>query len=294
MAGLKEIKSRIKSVKNTKKITYAMKLVSATKLKKAQEAVELSRDYTKALESLVASLAAEQEDLGAAHPLLSDRDKEENILLIVVGASRGLCGGYNTNVNRAVSKFYEAHAGKNISAICLGRKPSEFFRNQGLSYAQAHEDLKEDPNTWPLDHIMATAEDSFLTGAVDAVYVLYTQFYSALSMEVTTSKMLPLDPSALIHADEQENTAMPGDRIFEPSPAEVFTAVVPRIISSRFRQVCLEAKAGEQGSRMTAMDSATKNASDLIDSLTRTQNRLRQTGITSQILDIIGGAEGLK
>ena len=294
MAGLKEIKSRIKSVKNTQKITYAMKLVSATKLRRAQEAVELSREYTNALSALVGRIALEQQDVDFQHPLFEQRENVQKIALLVVGGNRGLCGAYNSNVNRAVDAFYKAHAGKEISSIVLGKKPCEHFKKKKIPLQQGFEDLSDDPNTWPLQDIMNQLEDSFVSGAVDAVYVIYTKFISALTMSVEAIQFLPVNAQALIAETQELTGTTTGGVLFEPSPEEVFASIVPRIVNGKLQQACLETKASEQGSRMTAMDAATKNASDLIESLTRTYNRLRQSGITAEILDIIGGAEGIK
>lgn len=294
MAGLKEIKSRIKSVKNTQKITYAMKLVSATKLRKAQDAVELSREYTNALSALVGRIALEQQDVDFQHPLFEKRENVRRVALIVVGGNRGLCGAFNANVNRAIDAFFKAHAGKEVRAIVLGKKPCDHFKKRRLPMQQAYDDLSDDPNTWPLQDVMDQVEDAFVTGAVDAVYVIYTRFISALTMTVEAAQFLPVDAQALIEETQGLGTSVAGGVLFEPSPEEVFTSIVPRIVRGKLRQACLETKASEQGSRMTAMDAATKNASDLIESLTRTYNRLRQSGITAEILDIIGGAEGIK
>lgn len=295
MAGLREIRTRIKSVTNTKKTTYAMKLVSATKLRKAQEAVELSREYTNALAALVARIIREKQDGALAHPLLEQRTTVKRIALIVVGANRGLCGAYNTNVNRAIDAFYKKHSDKEIDVIALGRKPIEYFKKHEIDCLARYNDLTDDPNSWPLEDIMASMEDAFHAGSIDAVYVLYTRFFSALTMSAEAVQFLPVDAAALIAESEAVSDSSPqGGVLFEPSAEEVFMSIIPRIVSGKLRQACLDSKASEHGSRMTAMDSATKNASDLIDSLTRKFNRLRQSSITSEILDIIGGAEGLK
>ena len=295
MAGLREVRNRIKSVKNTKKTTYAMKLVSATKLGKAQEAVELSRDYTNALGALVAQIVQDSKEEDLKHPLLEQRDKLERIALVVVGGNRGLCGAYNTGVNRAVESFLQENKDKEMDFYAVGRKPAEYFRKCEIDCKQSYEDLGDDPNTWPLADLMASLEDSFIAGEVDAVYVIYTKFYSALSQSAEAIQFLPVSPDALIaESEEAAEGATVGGVVFEPSPAEVFLSIVPRIVSGKLRQACLDAKASEHGSRMTAMDSATKNASDLIDKLNRKYNKVRQSNITSDILDIIGGAEGLK
>jgi F-type H+-transporting ATPase subunit gamma len=292
MPGTKEIVSRIQSVKNTKKITYAMKLVSATKLRKSQEAVELARDYNNSLANLLARLASDNSDLGEAHPFLEKRT-EKNIALIIIGGSRGLCGAYNSNINRAVDKFYQEHSNQKIDTFIFGKKPAEYFRRRNRACTLSYENLSDDPNAWPIADLMSKIEDGYNEGTYSAVYLIYTKFKSAITVTAETQKFLPVDLQSLMTSTNQEASKL-GSLLFEPTPEAVFRALIPRIVSSKFRQASLESKASEQGSRMTAMDSATKNANELIGKLTLKYNKLRQTGITSELLDIIGGAEGLK
>lgn len=291
MPGTKEIVNRIKSVKNTKKITYAMKLVSATKLRRAQEAVESARHYNRALSELLARLAFN--DIEISHRFLEKRP-ENKVALVVIGGSRGLCGAYNSNINKAVEKFYREHANQQIDAYLLGRKPTEYFKKRSRSFKKSFEQLNDDPNKWPILEIMEQIEDGFAASAYDSVYFIYTRFKSAISVYAETHQLLPVNPQSLLEEIQDIDKRQQSAVLFEPSAHEVFEALIPRIVRGRFRQACLESKASEQGSRMTAMDAATKNASELIDSLTLTYNKLRQSGITSQLLDIMGGAEGLK
>ncbi|MCB0333362.1 MAG: F0F1 ATP synthase subunit gamma, partial [Bdellovibrionales bacterium] len=182
MAGLKDIKRRIKSVKNTKKITYAMKLVSAAKLKKAQDAVKASREYTDALTELLANLSRECEGADFSHPLMEAHTEVKKVRLIIIGGSRGLCGGYNTNINKrvlkAIDELSEKHPGAVIESVILGKKPAEFFRIRQMKYAASHEGLPEDANLWPVDDICLQLESDFLKGEIDEAYLLYTQFRS--------------------------------------------------------------------------------------------------------------------
>lgn len=295
MAGLKEIDRRRKSVRNTKKITYAMKLVSAAKLRKAQEAVTRSRQYTDAINGLLAQILQETGASGFSHPLMQPHNEVKTIAFLVIGGGRGLCGGYNTNLNKKVDAFIKEKTNNgaipSVSYI-LGKKPAEHFRRVKRAYQTAHEKLGEDANTWPINEVCQDLEHQFLEGKIDELYVIYTKFKSALSMNPTADKLLPMDPSSLPAATSTVEQGS-GTTIFEPSTQEVFAALIPRIMRSKVRQAALDAKASEQGSRMTAMENATKNASEIIYTLDLKYNKLRQSRITAELLDIIGGAEAL-
>lgn len=291
MAGLKEIDRRRKSVRNTKKITYAMKLVSAAKLRKAQDAVTRSRQYTDALNGLLGDIVASSGSLDFAHPLMQAHSEVKNIGVLVIGGGRGLCGGYNTNLNKKIEAFLKEKASFELSAHILGKKPAEHFRRVKRAYVQSFENLSDDASTWPVEEVCRGLEQDFLDGKIDELYVIYTKFKSALSMTPLVEKLLPMDPSSL-PVSEAENVSG-GTTLFEPSAEAVFTALVPRLMRSKVRQAALDAKASEQGSRMTAMENATKNASEIIYSLDLKYNKLRQSRITAELLDIIGGAEAL-
>lgn len=295
MAGLKEIRRRLKSVNNTKKITYAMKLVSAAKLRKTQEAVVKSRSYTDALKGVLAQLGVGGE---YSHPLLEARTNVRRIRVLVLGGARGLSGAYNTNVNRmveTVAKDLSAkHPGAQISWVIMGKKPAEYFRRVGRQYEEAIETLPDDPNSWPINDVCQKLEIGFLKEDFDELHVIYTRFRSAISLIPTTEQLFPLSREALSGDMADAPTERNDIAIFEPNPQRVFNAVVPRIVRAMVRQAAFDTKASEHASRMTAMDNATKNASELIDTLTLKRNKLRQTGITNQLLDIVGGAEALK
>lgn len=296
MAGEKEIRRRLKSVKNTKKITYAMKLVSAAKLRKTQEAVVRSRGYTDALRGVIAQLQAGGD---YTHPLLEPREQVKRIRILALGGSRGLCGGFNTNLNKRIEALYgelaKTHPQAEVSCTILGKKPAEYFRRIGRTYVEARETLPEDPSVWPINEVCQALELEFLKGDFDELYLVYTKFRSAITLVATAEKIFPLDKGALTAAATGvASLSQPGITVFEPNEKRVFDAVVPRIVRAMVRQAAFDTKASEHASRMTAMDNATKNASDLIHSLTLKRNKLRQTGITSQLLDIVGGAEALK
>ncbi len=295
MAGLKDIKRRIRSVKNTKKITYAMKLVSAAKLRKAQDAVKAAREYTDALGELLGQVLSG--DVANNHPLMNERKEIKNIILLVVGGSRGLCGGYNTNVNKNVEltlkRLQESNPEAKIESILIGKKPVEHYKLMKRTPLDTYIELPEDANKWPIDEICAVLEGKFLNEEVDEVHMLYTRFKSAMSQDVISEKILPVSASSLgeVTSSTEESEESQVEAIFEPSAAAVFEAIIPRVLRTMVRQAGLDAKASEHGSRMVAMDAATKNAGELADKLTLTHNKLRQTAITAELLDIIGGAE---
>lgn len=295
MANWRDIQKRIGSVKNTKKITYAMKLVSAAKLRKAQDAVASGQVYSSALLALLRELLEALDTADFSDPLITVREEVKRIGVLVVGASRGLCGSYNSNVNKELERFLKEQEenGVEVELTILGRKPAEHCRRKEIEYAQSFEELPDDPSEWPLDDITYELEKKFVKGEIDQVNVIYTKFKSALSMKAQSIQLLPMDANELLEGEAEESEVVPGVTLFEPSVADVFSAVLPRILQTRVQQTCFDAKAGEHGSRMTAMDNATSNASDLIHTLTLKCNKLRQASVTSEILDIVGGAEAL-
>jgi F-type H+-transporting ATPase subunit gamma len=272
-----------------------MKLVAAAKLRKAQDSVTASRAYRNALNELLAELVAEAGNLDVVNPLLTARESVKTVRLLVVGGSRGLCGAYNSNVNRRVDAFMKERQAKGIEVetVILGRKPAEFFRRVRRPYLKSYETLPEDAPRWPIDEIAGELEEGFVKGDADEVYILYTRFKSALSMSVVTEKLLPMDASMVASMGAGKKREPSGVTLFEPSIAEVFAAALPRILRSNILQAALDAKASEQGSRMTAMEAATKNAGDLSRRLQLTYNKVRQLRITSELLDIIGGSEAI-
>ena len=297
-AGTKELRRRLISVRNTRKITYAMKLVSAAKLRKAQDAVVQSRQYTNAINALLRELIAQTGTSDFSHPLMERHHEVKTIRLLVAGGGRGLCGAYNTNVNKQIDAAFRdlkaANPSAAIEVVVLGKKPAEYLRRSGKPTLTTYENLSEDANQWPVDEVCRSLENDYISGAVDEVYMIYTHFKSAMSMTARCDRILPMDKDSITADTGGAAGSVPeGVTLFEPSVSDVFSAVIPRILRSRVRQSCLDAKASEQASRMTAMDAATKNAGDLIKKLQLAYNKLRQSGITAELLDIIGGAEAI-
>ena len=255
-----------------------MKLVSAAKLRKTQEAAAKSRVYTNALKGVLSQLQTGSE---FSHPLLEAKAEVKRVRVLVLGGARGLCGAFNTNINRAVDAFYREHPN------------CEHFRRTGKAYVNSVETLPEDPLLWPTDEACKKLEAEFLEGKFDELHLVYTRFKSAISMKATVERIFPLDKEALEGGKVEATEGPTGNTLIEPGAKEVFDVVVPRIVRAIIRQSALDTKASEHASRMTAMDNATKNASELIHTLTQKRNKLRQAGITNQLLDIVGGAEAL-
>jgi F-type H+-transporting ATPase subunit gamma len=308
MAGLKEIKRRLASVNNTKKITYAMKLVAAAKLRKVQEEVVGFRRYRGSLYEMhdVLKLAFDSssghEDVGT--DLLSEERDVKSVCLLIVGGFRGLAGGYNSNVSKAIDATLKTvnqkYPGAVISAVVLGKKACEHLRKRRIRIEKSYEKLPDSVSKWPLSEIVDKVVADYRSGDVDKTFLIFTEFRSALSQHVTTNQLLPFaartgDVGVVGGSKGVEKSSSSAlDVICEPSIKEVLAEVVQRMVMAELVYASLNGQASEHGSRMTAMDAATKNASDLVDRLRLTYNKLRQSGITAELLDIIGGAEAIR
>jgi len=286
-AGVREFKRRIRSVQSTQKITKAMKMVAAAKLRRAQEAAEASRPYTETLQGTLARLSGLSVDI--EHPLLAKRAEVTKVGYIVVTADRGLCGGYNTNIIRACTDNIETddrNPSKGI--IAVGRKARDFFRKRGgleaefinlgdkISFADARE-------------IAQYVINAYENEEFDEIYIVYARFINALRQLPTVVKILPIEPPEAKETDEKIKV----EYIYEPSAEEILVTLLPRYVGSQIYHAMLEGKASEHGARMTAMGNASENAGEIIDNLTLKMNKVRQAAITDEILDIVGGAEAL-
>jgi F-type H+-transporting ATPase subunit gamma len=287
-AGVREFKRRIRSVKNTQQITKAMKAVSASKLRRAQEKAEASRPYTETLNGTLARLSGLSVDV--EHPLLKKRAEVTKVGYIVVTADRGLCGGYNTNIIRAATDAINADERKPVKGIiAVGRKGRDFFRKRGgleaefvnlgdkISYADARE-------------ISQYVTNAYENEEFDEIYLVYARFVNALRQVPTVVKLLPIEAPENAASEDKINV----EYIYEPSAEEILVNLLPRYVGSQIFHAMLEGKASEHGARMTAMGNASENAGEIIDNLTLKMNKVRQAAITDEILDIVGGAEALK
>jgi F-type H+-transporting ATPase subunit gamma len=287
MASLKSIKKRIVSVKNTRQITKAMKMVSAAKLRRAQENVVAARPYAKKLGEVLQSLAGNQE--GDQHPLLEKREVKK-LLLIVVTSDRGLCGGFNSNLCKAGDRFIKEQQGafEQVSVLTIGRKGYEFLKSRHTVYKNFSNILSK-PNYQTAAMLAQEVIDGFLAGEYDQVELLYNSFRTVMSQDITFQQLLPVVPEAATAADEA-----PVEYIYEPSVGELLAEILPKNIEVQIFKAMLESVAGEHGARMTAMDSASKNASEMIGKLTLQYNRARQAAITTELMEIISGSESIK
>jgi F-type H+-transporting ATPase subunit gamma len=286
MATLKIIRKRITSIRNTQQITKAMKMVSAAKLRRAQEAALMARPYADKMNDILANLSARVSR--AAHPLLTARE-EKRIELVLVTSDRGLCGGYNANLIRAAEAFIRRQGGgKEILLALVGRKGADFYRRRRGETGERYLNFLSTPAEELAAAIAEKLINRFVDGETDAVYLLYSHFRSALSQVPTVEKILPV---ALSENQEPEQLT---EYLYEPGADELLSSLLPKITEIKIQRALLEATASEHGARMTAMDSATTNASKMMGSLTLQMNRARQASITRELMEIVGTAEALK
>ncbi len=291
MANLIDIRRRIRSVKNTQQITKAVKMVAASKLRRSQDRAIASRPYATTLEAVLRSVASRvrpREDGAPLHPLLATRE-EKSVVLLVVSGDKGLAGGFNTNVNRAVATFVRKAKDRgvaNVRLVTLGKKANDFWRRRPVEILEARTGLAAlgVATTAEIGRALAAR---FVSGEADAVYVVSNEFRSAISQVVRTKRLLPI-------ALESAAAAPAGpDYLYEPSPEEILGILLPRFLEFQMYRVILESQAAFFAAQMTAMDSASKNAGDMIDSLTLIYNRARQARITKELIEIVSGAAAL-
>jgi len=286
MASLKTIRKRISSVRNTQQITKAMKMVAAARLRRAQEAATATRPYAEKLESLLRSVAAR---VGAeAHPLLQTPAEERRVHLLVVTADRGLCGGYNSNLIKAAEAFLQERASQEVELTLVGRRGFDHFKKRPVRIVDQHINLFGGPSRALAEELGQKLAAQYSAGETDGVYVLYSRFRSALSQVPTVIKLLPISSEAV----SGDQPAL--DYLYEPEAKTLLERLLKQYINTLIQSAFLEAVASEHAARMTAMDSATSNASEMISRLTLQMNRARQAAITKELMEIVSGAEALK
>jgi len=293
MASLKELRSRIGSVKQTQKITSAMKLVAASKLRRAQEQAEASRPFAARMAEMLANLAAGVADIQGAPPLLAGTGSEAVHLLVVATADRGLCGGFNSSIARGARRRIRAlqEEGKQVKLLIIGRKGRDSLRRD---YGQMIVETFEGIGRRRLQYAEVVAiaerlEQMYQAGAFDVCTIIYNRFRSAITQELTFQQLIPVQPSEVEEAEQEVKAVYE----FEPDEEAILKELLPRNLAVQIYGALVENAASEQGARMTAMDSATRNAGDMIDRLTLTYNRTRQAQITRELIEIISGAEAL-
>ena len=298
MASLKELKNRIGSVKNTQKITRAMQMVAAAKLRKAQEAAEASRPYAERMRSVIANLASSMGEGGDAPELLVGNGNDDTVMLVVMAADRGLAGGFNSNiVRRAREEITRLERdGKAVKLYVVGKKSRDgldrLYGNKIVHYIS----LKEE-RTLHAGIAQGIGEDivrRFREGEFGVAKLVFSQFVNVMTQEPTVATLIPANADMVADAGEVEGPDLQGAiYTYEPSEAGILEILLPRNINTQIFSALLENQAGEMGSKMTAMDNATRNAGEMIDKLTLTFNRTRQAKITSELIEIISGAEAL-
>lgn len=286
MPSLIDIRRRIRSVKNTQQITKAMKMVSAAKLRKAQERVIEARPYSGMLTQVlanIASAAAGNEQL-AELPLLAKRE-EKRIQLILITADRGLAGAFNTNLNKAAQRFLEEHASAQVEIEAVGRKGRDFFARRHVPLSGEWFGLTNKPSYADAAQIARKVIDRYTNAEIDAVYLLYNEFRSVVSQRITVRPVLPVPLPK-----DAENL----DYLFEEPPLQLMSTLLPKYVESIIFTAILESATSEHAARMTAMDSASSNAAEVIDKLTLYMNRVRQASITKEIIEVVSGAAALE
>ena len=281
MPSLIDIRRRIRSVKNTQQITKAMKMVSAAKLRRAQERVVSARPYANQLRHVLSGLANRLENI--EHPLLEVRP-EKRLLLLMVTADRGLCGGFNANLIRAGQNFLQQHRDIEVQLFAVGRKGRDFFRRRNASFAGEYTNFFSKLDVAHARDISQQLIEMYSKAETDAVYIAYNEFKSAIQQRIVVEKLLPLGTGDL------KDVPAGVDYIFEQPPQEILNRLLPRYVEIEVFRALLESAAAEHGARMAAMDTASRNAGDMIESLTLNMNRVRQAAITREIIEVVSGA----
>jgi F-type H+-transporting ATPase subunit gamma len=283
LANTLDIRRRIRSVRNTQQITKAMKVVAAAKLRRAQERIVAARPFAAALREVLSSVAARAQSAG--HPLLQRRE-EHNVLLLVVTADKGLCGAFNTNVIKASQAALRDRGWQSVALIPIGRKGNDYFRRRAVEIRYQSVGVFQALSPDTARDIATVIMDQYTKEQADAVYAVYNEFKNVAQQVVRFDRLLPIQPR-----ETKEPTV---DYLYEPAPERILTELLPKYVEFQIYRILLESAAAEHGARMTAMESATRNASDMIDALTATYNRIRQASITREIIEIVSGAAALK
>ncbi|MCB0413482.1 MAG: ATP synthase F1 subunit gamma [Bdellovibrionales bacterium] len=290
MPNLQDIRSRIDSVKNTQKITQAMRMVSAAKLRRAQENIVNLRPYAHGLLKVIADIAVTQR---VQHPLLSLDGEVKRVLVVVLTSDRGLCGGFNSSVNKFAEKFYKENKDKykTLDFLFIGRKAKDYLVPKGVNAIDTVLNLAKEISFEMASEMADRVSDAFTNGDYDEVKIIYSEFKSAIQQDVVCETLLPVDIS---HSElNGEGVLFANDLIFEPQPKEIIDDLLERHFSTQMYRCMSESVASEHGARMTAMENSSKNAKEMINSMTLTYNKLRQAAITTELIEITSGAEAL-
>ena len=281
MANVRDIRRRIRSAKNIQQITRAMKFVSAARLRRAQDRVIAARPYARQMLAVLNSLATRVPE--QAHPLLARRG-DDKLALVVISSDRGLCGAYNTNIFRQALEFLHEHAAKQVELCILGKRARDFFRRRPYTVRNEAIQVLQQVDFADAAAIAKDLIDQFVKGEKDQVWLVYNEFKSVVQQRVVVEPLLPIQ--RLEHPDDASRV----DYIYDEPPAVIFSNLLPRHVEAQVFRALLEASASEHGARMAAMEAATENASDMIDGLTLYANKVRQAGITRELIEVVSGA----
>ncbi|MGE0460420.1 MAG: ATP synthase F1 subunit gamma [Vicinamibacterales bacterium] len=289
MPSLIDIRRRVRATKSTQQITKAMKMVSSSKLRRAQERILQNRPYAQEMLRVFNNLATRVDR--SAHPLLNDDPRQARTLLVVISADRGLCGGFNTNVIKGASQFLTEHksdAGRDVALALVGRKGRDFFMRRGFDVKYEEVGLFQNVKWSHAQAIAKTCIDEFLGPDISSVYLVYNEFRSIMSQRVVVERLLPI-----AKLEPQSPAIDSVDYLFEPSPDQLLQTLLPYHVSVQVMRALLESSAAEHAARMTAMDAATRNAKEMVDRLTLYMNKVRQAAITREIIEIVAGAQSV-
>jgi F-type H+-transporting ATPase subunit gamma len=286
MPSLIDLRRRIRAVKSTQQITKAMKMIAASRLRKSQERVVNARPFANEALRVLRDLAARTD--AAAHPLLAVRE-EKTILAFVLTSDKGLCGSFNTNIIKAAVQAILARPEQHVNLGLVGRKGRDFFRRRGFPVVYEAVNIFQRLKFEDAEAIAQVAIDRYTDGRADAVYLIYNEFKSVIQQRIVAEKLLPIPRADLAEADAAARV----DYIYEPNPAALFERMLPGHVRVQVWRALLESAAAENAARMTAMDAATKNATEMIDGLTLYMNKVRQAGITREIIEVVSGAQAL-
>ena len=286
MATMRDIRRRIRVVKNIQQLTNAMKMVAAARLKKAQNRAEAARPYAEKMQEAMRSLSVAAQQV--EHPLLEVRP-EERIAVVIIGADRGLAGAYNVNIMRKAMELIRGWQPENVKLLLAGKRAAAYFRRQPYEIVAALNVPASNVTFSDIRDITTKLRALFEQRQVDAVYLVYARFVTAMTQRPTVLKILPIEPDENLVGE-----TIPTEYIFEPAPVRLFADLLPRYVDTQVYRALVEAVASEQGARMTAMSAATKNAGEMIENLTLSYNKARQAAITKELTEIVAGAEALK
>ncbi|MEZ5083350.1 MAG: ATP synthase F1 subunit gamma [Bacteroidales bacterium] len=294
MANLKEVRTRIASVKSTQQITSAMKMVAASKLRRAQNAILQMRPYAAKLKEILQNLSASL-DPGDDSSVFSQQREPHKVLIVVITSNRGLCGAFNANVIKATNKlifgkYKSQHEANALSLLTIGKKATEYYSKRNFNM-QSNDDIFDHLSFDNVSEIAIKLMDQFANKKIDRIDIVYNQFKNAATQVLTNEQYLPVEPVAL---EEGQKEVSKADYIFEPSKKEIVTDLIPKSLKVQFYKAILDSNAAEHGARMTAMHQATDNAQELLKDLRLAYNKARQAAITKEILEIVSGAEALK